>query len=474
MWKFLQKKSKMVFDRILVFLIMLVQPLAVCFSLNIKKMSSMVKKHRPMRKFFVCAGLAVVGTTSLQAAYTPDLNSLETSKMWSVSGTLRGFYDDNYNTAPSGPLKRDSYGFEVSPSFSLNVPLQQTELGLRYTYGLYYYQDRMSIDGRPIDQSHQVDLWVDHAFTERWQAKVQDSLAVGQDPELLNAGLPIRVEGDNIHNTGMITLDTQWTPLVGTELSYQNNYYDYQNSGGNASNPSLAGLLNRLQHDVSLNVNWVVQPTLIAFVGYQYEQINYIGDEQVGLATLAPSYYYSDNRDNRSHFGYVGAQYNPLDNVNLGVRAGIQYVDYYNPPAGLPSTSQLSPYASLSATYTYLPGSYVQLGFTQTRNATDVIAPGGGKATLDQESSIAYAALNHQITPRLAGNVTGKIQYSTFNGGLYDGKSQTWYSLGLNLAYSFNPHVSAEVGYNFDDLTSDVPGQKYERNRVYVGVTGTY
>jgi hypothetical protein len=44
--------------------------------------------------------------------------------------------------------------------------------------------------------------------------------------------------------------------------------------------------------------------------------------------------------------------------------------------------------------------------------------------------------------------------------------------LGANLSYSFNPHVSAEIGYNFDDLTSSV--QKYQRNRVYVGVTGTY
>jgi hypothetical protein len=40
---FLQKKAKMVFDRILGFLIILIQSLAVCFSLNIKKMSSIVE-----------------------------------------------------------------------------------------------------------------------------------------------------------------------------------------------------------------------------------------------------------------------------------------------------------------------------------------------------------------------------------------------------------------------------------------------
>jgi Putative beta-barrel porin 2 len=422
-----------------------------------------------MKKILVCVGLAAAGTTALQAAYAPDLNPMQTTKLWSMSGTLRGFYDDNYNTAPSGPDKRSSYGFEISPSFSLNVPLQQTELGLRYTYGLYYYQDRMQTSGRPIDQTHQADLWIAHAFSENWKTKVQDSFVVGQEPELLNAGIPIRVEGNNIHNDGTITLDTQWTRLLGSEVGYENNFYDYQSSGGTAAVPSLAGILNRLEHLAWVNMNWRVLPTATAFVGYQYGQINYIGNE-----FIAPGYV-SANRDNRSHYGYAGLQYSPLENLSLAAKAGIQYIDFYNPPTGIPKTSQTSPYADLSATYTYLPGSYAQLGFRQMRNATDVVAPDAtGKITEDQESSVVYASINHKFTPQLTGNVLGNVQYSTFKGGYYDSKSQTWYTLGLNLSYSFNPHVSAEVGYNYDYLTSDVPGQEYQRNRVYVGVTGTY
>lgn len=430
-----------------------------------------------MRKFFVCAGLALAGTTSLQAAYAPDLNQMETAKLWSVSGTLRGFYDDNYNTAPSGsPAKRDSFGFELSPSLSLNVPLQQTELGLRYTYGLYYYQDREQVNGRPIDQTHQLDLWVDHAFTERWQAKVMDTLAVGQEPQLVNGGTLYRTEGNNIHNMGAIRLDTQWTRLLGTELSYQNDLYDYQNSGGTVGNPSYAGLLNRLEHDIALNVNWRLQPTLLAFVGYQFQLINYTGNEPIAFDPITGGNQMSDSRDNYSHFVYLGAQYNPLDNLTLAGQAGIQYADYYNPAPGLPTTSSLAPFVKLSGTYTYLPGSYVQLGFTQSRNATSVVAPtASGTITEDEESSVVYAALNHQITPKLTGNITGQIQYSSFKGGAVNSQSQTWYSVGLNLAYSITPHVSAEIGYNYDDLTSVAvfaPG--YERNRVYLGVTGTY
>ena len=79
-----------------------------------------------MKKFFVSMGLAAAGAASIHAAYAPD--SSDNSKIWSLSATLRGFYDDNYNTTPH---KQGSYGFEASPSFSLNMPLQQTEIGLQ-------------------------------------------------------------------------------------------------------------------------------------------------------------------------------------------------------------------------------------------------------------------------------------------------------------------------------------------------------
>ncbi len=90
-----------------------------------------------------------IGTVGLQAAYAPDAGA-DASKIWDVSATLRGFYDDNYLTSNK---KQDSIGFEVSPSFSLNMPLQQTEIGLKYTYGLYYYQKREELGA----ESHRPD-----------------------------------------------------------------------------------------------------------------------------------------------------------------------------------------------------------------------------------------------------------------------------------------------------------------------------
>src|ERR1700733_4102511 len=203
-----------------------------------------------MKKFLVCAGLATIGAGTLNAAtYAPDLTAMDASKIWSLSGTLRGFYDDNYTTG-NGSTKHASLGFEFSPVVSLIVPLQQTEIGLRYTYGLYYYQDRENHGQNPIDQTHEADLWIDHAFTERLEGKVQDTFVIAQDPQLSSSGtsLPFREEGNNIDNVGIVSLHAELTMLLSTDLGYQNNYVAYQNHGATIATlatqgASLAGLL---------------------------------------------------------------------------------------------------------------------------------------------------------------------------------------------------------------------------------------
>ncbi|MFZ0826096.1 MAG: outer membrane beta-barrel protein [Verrucomicrobiia bacterium] len=434
-----------------------------------------------MKKFIASVGLIAAGTVGLQAAYAPGLDSMAASKIWSVAGTLRGFYDSNYQTASSNA--RGSIGFEVSPEVDINVALQQTELGLRYTYGMYYYQDRQNLGENPIDQTHQVDLWLDHAFTERWQTKVMDTFVIGQEPELIDpsTSLATRTEGNNIRNTGTIDLNTIWTRLFSTKLSYVNNYFDYQNSGTTPANftaqgASLAGQYNRIDQLVSLDLQWDVAPETVAFVGGAFDWVNYTGNEPIAEITPT-SFLYSDSRNSRSYFGYVGAQHNFLANLSFTGKVGVQYTDNYNnQPSG---TTSVNPYADLSMIYTYLPGSYAQVGFTQTENASDQVGAyspnaSNGSISLFSESSTIYASINQRLTPKVTGTAIGRWQHSVFSGGQYNSQSQDYYSFGANLSYAFNPHISAEAGYNLDYLQSNIPGNQYSRNRVYVGVSAAY
>jgi Putative beta-barrel porin 2 len=426
-----------------------------------------------MKKLFVFVGLATAGSATLPV-YAQDLGPMQTTKIWSASASLRGFYDDNYTTSPNGD-KQGSAGFEVSPSVQFNVPLQQTEIGLKYTYGLYYYQARA--DGNdPIDQSHQAELWLDHAFTERVQGTVKDTFIAGFEPTL-NSGpaTTFRVDGNYLANNANISLTTDWTREFSTVLNYNNGVYYYQNDGTTlatlpSEGPSLAGQLDRIEQSVGMDFQWAVDPETVALIGYQFQWTLYTAGEPIAFGPTAP--YYSDDRNNQSHFLYLGFQHSFLPNLNVSAKVGAQDTIYVNNAI---TPNQLSPYVSATASYTYAPGSYVQLGFQHIQIASDNTTPGSdGTIAQNSQSSYFSASVNHQITAKLTGSVVAGLQSTRYYQGLYNNNTDWYYSLGANLTYSFNQHFSTEVGYNFDDVESNIPSYGYSRNRVYLGVTATY
>ena len=63
-----------------------------------------------MKNMIASAGLATLSVVGVQTAHAQFL-STGADKPWFVSGTLRGFYDDNYNTQPDGPFKLEIFGF---------------------------------------------------------------------------------------------------------------------------------------------------------------------------------------------------------------------------------------------------------------------------------------------------------------------------------------------------------------------------
>jgi hypothetical protein len=475
-----------------------------------------------MKKIFVSTGLAAISAVGLQSVHADSSDTI-LPKEWSVSGTLRGFYDDNYNLANT---KRGSWGAEIDPNISYNLPLTQTDMGIRVNYGLFYYDDRRQLLGwdHSYDQELQGDIWLNHAFNERWKFSFTDTVAYGYNPLLAagNVGSPVttyRVNGNNLANHAAMSLDTQWTKEFGTSLSYGNDFYDYENSGatvtdnptfpigiynvspvrGNnafGNNPaqyaslsgsgaSLAGLLNRVDQNVGLNLTWTFSPETMILAGYTFSWSQYYGNEAIAVYnygyraphTVNPvqqSYVYSSSsRDGNSHEAHVGINHQLTANLTLAATIGVSYSANDNDP--FYHNVNISPTANISLSYNYQPGNYVQFGVTQSQNSTDIVTPGAnGSLTQYQNTTVVYADINHQIVHNLAATVIGRYQYSVFQGGAANQNADQQIDVGLNLTYTFNRHFSADLGYNFDDLISDLTGRPFTENRVYLGVTATY
>lgn len=431
-----------------------------------------------MKKIVASVGLVALGATGLKAGTVGGLTP-DAPKPWTLSVALQGFYDDNVNSAPSGPGKVDSFGFEVDPGVSFNYNLQeQTTFSLSYLYGFKYYDKQPPGNADHYDQTHSFSLFFNHRFNERYRVSVADSFVIGQEPDFLRSGnvndVYQRIPGDNIRNYGSITFDGQMSQTFGVQVGYANTFWDYKDSGAVVTNgvvfPSRSGTLDRIEHAIHVDGRWQFAPDTIGVLGYQYGQTDFTGNEPIGVDG-AGNVFMSRVRNSRSHYGYLGVDHTFRPDFTGSLRAGARVIDFYNDPT---SNSDVSPYVMGSLRYNYQPQSYVEAGFSYDRAATDLFTVDtNGSITTDTDTAGLWVTLNHAITPKMIGSIIGQIQDSMYNGGTLNNKSERFYVVGVNLEYKFTPHFSSSVGYNFDKLDSDI-GRGFDRNRVYIGLAATY
>jgi hypothetical protein len=439
-----------------------------------------------MKKIAASVGLIALGASCVRAAADEPYASADAGRPWHVSASLRGFYDDNINSVSSGPNKVASYGFAVSPGVSLNWKRDQTTINLSYLYTLLYYDKRPARNTSNYDQDHTFNAELDHAISERYQIKTTDSFVIGQEPDTLRSGdaqtSSQRLSGNNIRNYGTFVFNAQLTPIFGLAAGYDNAYFNYDASGAVSNTPpsvlaSPSGVSDRIEQSVHLDGRWQMLPQTVGVLGYQFSWTDYTGDELIGYSgntNVGFSPLMSDSRNSRSHYGYVGADqiFNP--DFQGSIRVGVRDTVYYNDPQ---NTKSLSPYARLGLTYRYAPESFLEGGFSYDQNSTDQVgnSAGGKGLTQGQQSAVFFGTLHHRIIPNLFGTVTGQFQNSTFVGGSLDGENQQYYLVGLNLQYRFSAYLSAELGYNYDKVNSPSGASpSYDRNRVYIGITGSY
>src|SRR5579871_3269245 len=90
-----------------------------------------------MKRVIASAGLVAIGAVGIQSAKAQLAPG--PGKPWSVSASLRAFYDDNINTTPDGPGREHSYGVELRPSADVNFVWGSSSLRASYVYSMLYY-----------------------------------------------------------------------------------------------------------------------------------------------------------------------------------------------------------------------------------------------------------------------------------------------------------------------------------------------
>lgn len=422
-----------------------------------------------MKRLITCASLVAFGVSTVDAQ---PVGEPSLSKLWSVSAKLRGFYDDNYNTAPdsappgSNYAKADSWGFSVAPSVGLNLIGDQTTLNLRYDFDLRWYEAR---EDDQVDMYHSASLNFDHRFNERYRVEVYDQFAYANEPSVLETNGQqttfFRSQDDNLRNYGGIGFYGGFTENWGYRLGFENTLYDYSEDGPG----SRSALLDRMENKPTIDFRRIINPTTVALVGYSFQDVDYNGDEYLLAVPVGPK---SDFRNSRNHFAFLGVDYSITARWDVKARAGAQIADYYN--AGEDETA---PFADVLLSYLYAEGSRVQLGVKTGMIATDVaVAQDLSGVTLGAQAVTTFLGVNHRITSRLNGQVRGMWQLMSYFGdnSSYDDEQDNYFTVDAGLTYTLNSYVALEGGYLWDRLDSDLPYRAFSRNRGYLGVRATY
>jgi hypothetical protein len=406
-----------------------------------------------------------------------------------VSASLRGFYDDNFNSQ-SGANKQSSTGLEIRPTVDFGVAGEQSSFDVGYDLTARYYEKAVNGRSDKSDFTHEINAAATHALSESVRFNASESFVVGQEPDLQRGTIdnPQRISGDNVRNYARIGANVQATSLVGFGVGYNNTLVDYKddlNIISPNSNPtntiSQSALLDRIEHALNLDSRWTISPQTVGIIGVtiartEFTRENELIDSQYIGTNTVPTQTKSSSRDSRSFVLNGGLEHEFSGQLSGSFLVGGQRTEY---PNKVGSEAKWTPWIQTSLDYKYQETTKLSFGFSHQRGATDMVAAQANSTNtvdfvLDSKVSSFYATLSHEIAPHLTGSANARYQRSTYNGGSVDGQTENFLLLGLGLAYQFNPNLEGNIGYNFDDLSSDAAGRNYNRNKFYVGVTAKY
>lgn len=404
--------------------------------------------QRCLRWSLVILGLWI--SNLAQAVYEPSQLS-DPSRRWSFDVGISAGYDDNIYSQSAN--EQSSSTTTLNPRLSVNIPLDQTFIGLRYNYDWIYYWERTG--GDKYDQNHSADLIFSHRFNPRLQLDLTDNFRRGISPALTDiiANVPyIRQEqGNYFFNNLTPTLTFNLTRVWTLSLYTSWEYWSWDNSNiadqdRNIYSPGV-GLNYLLSSATTLGVNF-----RLGIVDYNDPGLNNQKNSTSEMAYL-----------------FVSHMFNPQLSAQLS--AGGSTTEMGD------SHSSASPYMSGGLTYRYAPNGTVSIGASYFLYTSDQY----GYRTSDAVAS--YLQLSHAITMKFTARLGVTFIHSEMNDPEYgpdaiippgmSNPSEDAWRMNIGGSYSFTRWLFAEAYYEFIH-SSGVGGGSYDRNRVWGGLRFTY
>jgi hypothetical protein len=373
------------------------------------------------------------------AAFAEDVQVKQHNLAYGI--TLRGGYNSNIYTAEDRVT--GSFYTTIQPDFHAAWSSPETDITLHYTYAATYYEKRPE---RHWDQAHNFAANLAHEFSPRLRVTLYEDFQPGFEPEI-ESGLRQR-QGNYIQNRVSVSPNYNLGGRWSLPVSLSHYFIKYDDTGA-------ANSLDRQSYDGKVGLKYNATSKTV-----------FTGDFTHGVNTYEG---YNRSYTSESLFFAVDHGFSPRLSVNAG--AGVQMLAF-----DVKSNQEFNPLFSLKVNYFLTSRTAMNLSFQTQYQPTEVTQ------YLVQYSRILSGGIVHQFTPKLMASVNLSYIPAEYDTNLalsakdldYElvpssqGGTETTLASTVSVAYQFNLHLRAELGWSYIDVSSHFADRTYSRHLTFL------
>jgi len=374
-------------------------------------------------------------------------------------------HDDNIFTEETDPV--EMWKLVIEPKMDIHILRELAYYGISYQFSLVYFEDR----DPDTDQSHDVVLTLNQKISERFEIRVRDRYRNMQEPELVEVTVAegpagervftVRQRNDRDYNVFSPTVIINLTERLTSSLAYEHMLIDYEDP-----DVSLSG--DRTQQSASASVNYILSPKTYLTVFYRYQDNDYDYDEV--------------KVDSTSNIISVGSTHQFSPTLTGTLQVGVEkrkFADYTRTASDgteelVTDQDQTAPYISASLRAPLSETLSTEIGYTYRIEETTEAA------FISQELQSVYLGISQSFTDRFSAVFNATLDFADFSidearyPDVQSDFEEQALLFALVLRYKIKPNWHAELGWRFNDVDSDFPGESYRRNRAFIGLSAIF
>ena len=252
--------------------------------------------------------------------------------------------------------------------------------------------------------------------------------------------------GDYFYTTDLLSATYQLTPRVSFTASNTIVAFAYEDD-------LYSTVQDRIEEYISLEGRYLVTPTLSLALNYRFGYIDY----------------FSVDNDSYTNFALAGFDYSFSPRLHGQVRAGAEFRVYFDTLG-----DETSPYAEATISYDLSHTSHLAVSARYGIEEGDLSVSNSKADTF--RLGIQY---DQSFTARLSGYLGFNFTHSFYetpvsNAVVASGFNEDTFDVAVGARYAINRRLSAEVGYTYTTVLSQVDEREYDRHRVFAGIRLAY